>query len=169
MATPRNNFSKATANNFQLIFPKIPTGDSIKDMQSLTLNIHQTVIPSISLTQTEIPWQGGKMRMELGSLEFENWNVGFTIDSAFQNWKSLYKWLTYINNGKDNYGQTMDKYKVDATLQILNNFRTEIMVVEFKGVWINSLGEVTLTYREGTANLDSNAVLSYDRYEIRGI
>ena len=165
----RTNLNKATASNFQLIFPKIPTGDSVKDMKQLSLNIHATIIPSLTLSTTDIDWQGGKYHNDIGELTFENWYINFTVDSTFSNWLTLYKWLTFINNNKDTYGRSTDQYKVDATLQVLDNFRNEILVMDIHGIFINMLGEITLTYREGSANLESSANFTYDRYEIRNI
>lgn len=163
------NLNKATPSNFELIFPKIPTGDSIKDMQGLTMNIHSTVIPSITLNTTDVHWQGGTAFQDIGEITYEPWLVSFTVDSLFNNWQTLYKWLTFINNNKETYGRARDQYKVDATLRVLDNFRQEIIVIDLIGVWINMLGEISLTYREGSQNLESSANLTYDRYEIRNI
>jgi len=165
----RTNLNKATPSNFELIFPKIPVSDNIRDMQGLTLNIHTTVIPSVTLDTTEINWQGGTIHQDSGSITFEPWLVTFTVDSKFNNWSTLYKWITFINNNSDRYGRTRNEYKIDATLRILDNFQEEIMVVDLIGVWINMLGEISLTYREGSQNLESSANLVYDRYEIRNI
>lgn len=163
------NLNKATPSNFELIFPKIPTSDNVSEMQGLTLNIHTTVIPSLTLETTEINWQGGTAYQDIGGITFEPWFVNFTVDSKFSNWISLYKWLTFINNNKDRYGRSRDHYKVDATLRILDNFRREILVLDLIGIWINMLGEISLTYREGSQNLESSANFIYDRYEIRNI
>ena len=163
------NLNKATPSNFELIFPKVPVSENVRDMQGLTLNIHTTVIPSLSLDTTDIMWQGGVAHHDIGSITYEPWLVNFTVDSKFTNWTTLYKWLTFINNNKDSYGQSSGDYKVDATLRILDNYRNEVFVVDLIGVWINMLGEMSLTYREGSQNLESSANFMYDRYEIRNI
>lgn len=163
------NLNKATPSNFELIFPKIPTSDNIRELNGLTLNIHTTVLPSITLDTTDVFWQGGTVHHDIGSISYEPWLVNFTVDSKFSNWTALYKWLTFINNNKDTYGRSTDQYKVDATLRILDNFRNEILVVDLLGVWINMVGEISLTYREGSMNLESAANFMYDRYEIRNV
>lgn len=167
--TGLNNLNKSTASNFELYFPKIPTSDSIKDMQSVTLNIFETVVPSLTLDVMEAHWQGGIAKQDSGGLSFENWYVNFTVDSNFQNWYSLYKWITFINNNKDRYGRPQREYKVDAVLRVLDNFRNEIIVISLTGCWISMLGEIKFTYREGDRNLMSSANLIYDRYEVRNI
>jgi hypothetical protein len=133
------------------------------------MNIHGTVIPSMTLETADVHWQGGVAHYDIGSLTFEPWYVNFTIDSEFDNFKKLYKWLTFINNNKDRFGRPRDEYKVDAVLRVLNNFKQEIMVVDIRNTWINMLGEIALTYREGDVNLESQANFIYDRYEIRNI
>ena len=165
----RTNLNKATPTNFELIFPMVPMSSGIRETQGLTLNIHTTVIPSLTLETTEINWQGGTAYQDIGGITYEPWLVNFTVDSVFSNWIVLYKWLTYINNNKDRYGRERNDYKVDATLRILDNFRSEILVIDLIGVWINMLGEISLTYREGSQNLESAANFIYDRYEIRNI
>lgn len=163
------NLNKATSSNFELIFPRIPTGKTIREMEGLTLNIYQTVIPSLTLMTTDVFWQGGVAHQDIGGITYEPWLVNFTVDSKFQNWTTLYKWLTFINNNKDVYGRSTDQYKIDATLRILDNFRNEILAVDLVGMWINMLGEIQLTYREGTQNMESSANFIYDRYEIRNL
>jgi len=165
----RTNLNKATPTNFELIFPMVPMGENIRETQGLTLNIHTTVIPSLTLDTTDVSWQGGTIHQDIGAITYEPWLVQFTVDSTFSNWLVLYKWLTFINNNKDRYGRSTDQYKVDATLRILDNFRKEILVMDLTGVWINMLGEISLTYREGSNNLESSANFIYDRYEIRNI
>ncbi len=165
----KTNLNKATPSNFELIFPNVPMSDGVRSTQGLTLNIHTTLIPSITLETTEVNWQGGVGFQDIGAISFEPWLVNFTVDSVFSNWLVLYKWLTFINNNKDRYGRATNDYKVDATLRILDNFRNEILVMDLIGVWINMVGEVSLSYREGSDNLESSANFMYDRYEIRNI
>jgi len=165
----RNNLNKATPNNFELIFPKIPVSENISDMQGLTLNIHATVVPSLTLETIELDWQGGHVEQDSGTITFEPWLVNFTVDSSFSNWTMLYRWITFINNNKDRYGRERNDYKIDATLRVLDNFKEEIFAVDLVGLWINMLGEINLNYREGSHNLESSANFIYDRYEVRNI
>jgi len=158
--------NKANPSNFQLVFPKVPTEETARVSRELTLNIYGTIIPSLSLGTDELQFLGGKHVIADGSITFEPWSVNFLVDSQFKNWKILYKWCTYINNNKDKFGEVPGKYAVDATLQVTENFQADILEILFKGVWINSLNEIGLSYREGNQELECNASFSYDRYEI---
>lgn len=164
-----NQLSKSTGTNFELQFPKVPTESELDATKSLSLNIYETLIPSISLETQQLHWQNTMGNFEIGNLTFEPWFVHFTVDSKFENWITLYKWMIFINNNKDRHARSMDEYKIDAVLSITDNYKRQIIVIDFIGVWINMLGEVSLTYREGTVDLFATANFIYDRYEIRNI
>lgn len=161
------NLNKSTSTNFELVFPLIPTGSSINSTRSLTLNISETVLPSITLDTSEILWQGGRAFHEVGGITFDTLFVNFTVDSKFDNWLTLYKWITFINNNKDRFGRDRKEFTADAMIRVLDNFKNEILVIDIVGCWINMLGEVVLSYRNGGENLESNINLMYDRFEVR--
>ena len=163
------NINKSSPENFELLFPVLPTLDNIRESNSLAMNIYASVLPSISLDSKEHNWMGGVVHMDAGAISFEPWFVNFLIDDDFNNWKILYNWMNYINNNKDRYGRARPDYVVDATLNVLNNMREPIMTVNFKNIWPNMLGQVEMSYREGEMVLSSNTNFMYDRYEIETI
>jgi len=160
------NLNKSTATNFHLVFPKIPSETTITANRPLTLNIFGTIIPSITLDQTESRWQGGRMIFQSGSVTFDQWPINFIVDSKLSNWILLFHWMTSISNNKDTYSDFPNNYMVDASLNIMDNFETSILRVNFKNVWPQSLGEVNFSQREGETILESSATLIYDRYEV---
>lgn len=163
------NINKSSPENFELLFPVLPLLDTLKESQSLSMNIFSSVLPTISLDTKEVNWMGGKAQYDSGGMSYEPWYVNFLIDDDFNNWKILYNWINYINNNKDTYGRARSDYVVDATLNILNNMREPILTVNFKNVWPNMLGEVSMSYREGEMVLSSSVNFYYDRYEIETI
>lgn len=165
----RTNLNKASPHSYELIFPQIPVESSINDKNPLVLNIHSTVIPAISLPELNLGWQGGTGKTFSGEIVFEPWFVHFLVDSMFENWILLFKWMTLVNNNKDNYIKLRREFKIDANLKITDNFESHILTVNFKEIWLNNLGEVTLSHREGDTTLNSTANFSYDRYEITEI
>lgn len=157
--------NKSNPSNFELVFPKIPTESSISASEELTLNIYGSIIPGLTLDSTEENWMGGKTQNP-SKLTFEPWSVDFTVDSGFYNWKILFKWLMFVNNNKDKYSEIPKKLKIDATLRIIDNFHQEVLRIFYVDVWIQSLNEVQLTYRESQPNLECNAGFVYDRFEL---
>ena len=139
------NLNKATGQNFQLIFPLIPTERTIRDSEILTLNIHGTVLPSITISTFESHWMGGKFQAPIAPLEFEPWFTNFEVDSKFENWYKIYKWITYINNNEDHYDRKPEDVWVDATLHMTDNFGKLVMVANIRNVFPTSLGEIAFS------------------------
>ena len=163
------NLNKATATNFELVFPLLPVTSTLNEIKPLSINIFGTVIPSLSLDETEQRWQGAKMYMHSGLLNYDTWNISFVVDSKLSNWILLQKWVIFINNNKDIPSRKPTDYMIDASLNITDNFTTQVATINFKNTWIQSLGEVTLNQRDGESILESNATLRYDRFEITEI
>jgi len=159
--------NKASPFSFELVFPVIPPQTEIRAGREFILNIYETVIPGVTLESSEDSWQGGKVNRATGALTFEPWNVNYTVDSELKNWTVIYQWMMYINNNKDKYIEMQHLYSVDATLRVIDNFHKQVFTLFFDDVWPVSLGEVSLTYREGEPNLEANVSFMYDRFEVR--
>jgi len=162
----RQNLNQASPHSYELIFPRLPVETSMANKNQLVLNIHSTVVPAITLSEQDMPWQGGKAKTFSGEITFEPWFVQFLVDSNFENWNLLFRWMTFINNNKNRYSKNNREYKVDASLKITDNFERTVLTIDFKNCWINQLGEVAMTHKEGDQTLNSTANFSYDRYEI---
>jgi hypothetical protein len=158
--------NKSSPTNFELVFPKLPTETNLAATNELSLNIFQTILPSLTLDGEEQNFQGAKRLSASGSLTYEPWNVNFIVDSSFYNWYALYKWIAYIHNGRTKYAEKPSNYAVDATLMLKDNFRNEIFRIKFIGVWITMLGEMNLSYREGEQKMECNATFNYDYFDI---
>jgi hypothetical protein len=160
------NLNKASAFNYELVFPMIPGQTLLSAHEELTLNIFGAVIPGLSLGVQEVAWMGGTT-WRTDKLSFDPWTINFTVDSLFRNWKVLYQWITYINNNKDKFYEFHEDFTVDATVRFLDNFQSQIFEIFFTDVFISELSEITLSQREDETYIESIAILRYDRYEIR--
>lgn len=161
------NLDTASSQNFRLVFPIIPVSSVLTDNKTLTLNIFSTVLPSVTLNTEERPWQGGKIIEQIGKMTFEPWIVSFTVDSNFNNWRLLFRWMQYINDGSDKWAELGSNYMVDASFQALDNWENRIFEVMFRNTWITSLGEITFSYREGETYIESQATFVYSYYELK--
>ena len=157
--------NKSTPTNFKLIFPKFPYIDEDGDKE-LTLNIFETVIPSLTLETEEHKWQGAKYIAPSGKVTFNPWNVNFVVDSDFKNWIKLMRWITFINNNHDQFVRNIKEYSLMASMLVVDNWENPILNVVFENVWINEIGEVRFSYREGGVDLVSQATFAYARYVI---
>ncbi len=89
----------ASANNFQVIFPRLPNETSVD--RKLVLYAYGSILPAVSFNETILNWQGWEVKSINSNLQYEQWNIQFAVDSKFNNWKRLYSWMAYINNNKD--------------------------------------------------------------------
>ncbi len=163
------NLNKTSPANYQLVFPKLPFQDSIESSNQLTLNIYNTLIPSLTLEMNEQHWMGATRKVLTGGLTFEPWFVHFLVDSDFTNWFTLYNWVTQIHNNKDQFLKAPKEYCVDMTLYITDNKGNNVMNMKIINGFINFLGEINLSTREGSEVLESTTNIMYDRFEIKKV
>lgn len=159
------NLNKAIGASYELIFPIIPITDKPRDMDVFTLNIHGTVIPSMTLGTAEPGWQNASFPIGIAPTTFEPWFVNFTVDSDYCNWYILYKWLLYINNPITGLATSFKDYSVDAILNLINNDNESVMNLKIQGIYPTLLNEVSLSYRDGETNLDCGVNFNYTYFE----
>lgn len=160
------SINKSSPTNYRLVFPLLPTEITLATTKPLTLNIFGSVIPSLTLSELERDWQGSKSKVVGSSLLFDQWNVNFVVDANFSNWQILFNWMSYINNNYDKYMEAHASYSIDASLQIIDNFREDILNLNFVSIWPTNLGEVTLSQRDGETLIECMVNFSYDYFKI---
>ena len=160
------NLDKATPTNFQLIFPKLPTEESISANNPFTMNIFSAVIPSLSMAEEELRWQSNKTKHALVPLEYDSWLVSYVVDSNLANWKLLYDWMEFINNNNDKIAELHSVYGVDASLVTTTNYRVPVLELRFIDIWPSTLGEVSFSTREGDVQLESTVNFTYDYFKV---
>lgn len=158
--------NKASPSNFELSFPLLPAQTMLHANDELILNIYGVILPAFNIPALEQEWQGTKRKIAGNPAEFEILTTQFIVDAAFKNWKVLFNWMTYISNNKDKMMEFYDRYAVDASLRILDNFNNCILGVNFKGMWPTNLQEVSFSHKEGEVQLEGGCTFVFDYYEV---
>lgn len=164
---PNIELNKTTSTNFELIFPLIPSETNISATNELVLNISTATVPSIILDEEEHRWQAFRIYTHQGTVVFDPLSITFVVDVEYKNWKVLFDWIVYINNNYNKAGMEFDKYTIDSSLNILNNFGSTVLSLDFKNMWIQSLGELSMSYKEGEIVIECQATFRYDRYLVK--
>ena len=159
-----NNIDKATPTNFQLIFPKLPTEETISANNPFVMNIFSAVIPSLSLAEEELRWQSHKTKHVLEPMEFDSWLVSYVVDSNAANWHLLFQWMEYCNDNQVKH-ELHKNYAVDASLIVTSNYRVPVLELRFIDIWPSTLGEVSFSTREGDISLESTVNFTYDYFK----
>lgn len=162
-----NNIDKSTPTNYNLVFPLIPTEETIGANNPFVMNIHSAILPSVSISPEELRWQSNKVRSALVPMEFDPWLVSFIVDSKLYNWKLLFKWMSYINNNKDKIAELHKEYSVDCSLVVTDNYSSVVLEVIFVSIWPSLLGEVSFSQREGDIQLESTVNFNYDYFYVK--
>lgn len=161
-----DTIDKGTPNNFQLIFPLIPTEDSISANNPFIMNIFSAVVPSVSIAEEQLHWQGNKTKHGQIPLEFDPWLVSYVVDAELRNWRLLFNWMTYINNNNDKIAETHKNYAVDASMVVTDNYGNAMLELIFVDIWPSTLGELTYSTREGDVTLESTVNFTFDYFVV---
>jgi len=158
--------SKATSTEYAFVIGKIPSDSDFHATDTLRLNIFNITLPGVSLENVEFPWEGKHVQYHVGGITFDPLNISFLVDSNFHNWKILFRWLTSIANNSDKPSAKANDYVTDANIVIYDNFGAAHTFITFKNLWVQSLGEVSFSIRDGETLIESSAIFQYDRYEM---
>jgi hypothetical protein len=161
-----NNIDKSSPTNFQLVFPKIPTESSISALNPLKMNIYGVIIPSITISEENLHWQGNKMKNSLIPMDYSQWNVNFVVDSNFDNWSILFRWMSHINNNNDKIAERHKNFSVDCSMVVTDNYANSILEIMFISVWPSNLGDVSFNTRDADVLLEGTVMFNYDYYKI---
>lgn len=162
-----SNMDKATPTNYQLIFPLIPQQTTIGANNPFIMNIFSAIIPSLSMATEELRWQGNKTRHASEPIEFDPWLVSFVVDSRLENWKLLFKWMSYVNDNYKKIAEQHHKYGVDAALVVTDNYANSVLELIFVDIWPTTIGELSMSQREGDIVLESTVNFNYDYFYVR--
>jgi len=161
--------SKGTPTNFELAIPILPSMVSLEEVDQLVLHLHEAVLPSMTIDTIPRYWQGIKIDEQPGhAINYEDWNISFTVDAQLTNWMVIYEWMMYITtalaDGQEHH--LPRQYTINASLLATDNYKNPCFNVTFIGVWPATLGEVRFANRDGENILESTATLKYEYYNI---
>ena len=159
--------NKSTPSNFRLVFPVIPNQRTLGAAEELILNIHSTILPGLAIEPGEVGWLNSKSKISQGPITYDEFSVDFIVDSEIKNWQVLYNWIMFITNYNTKLNEKYQEFSVDSSLQILDNFNSEVLRIGFVRMWPLNIGAITLSNRDGEAVLECSATFSYDYYAIK--
>jgi hypothetical protein len=162
-----NNIDKSSPQNFSLVIPKIPTEDSISATNPLKLNIFSSILPSVTISEENLHWQGNKIKNSLIPMDFSSWNVSFVVDSKFDNYKLLFKWMSYINNNNDKIAERHKFFSVDCSMVITDNYNNPVLETMFISCWPSNLSDVSFNTRDADVLLECTVLFNYDYFYIK--
>lgn len=157
--------NKASPTSFKLFFPILPETESIDEQKIFTVNIISTVLPSITHTPLEYPFQGGSVYYPGGGIEYGPWSTNYYIDEEWKSYLIFYDWMMSYYDGRSVFGRNINEMQEDALLLIEDNYGNEVVSFTFKKIWPIELGDITLSYQDGEHYLSGSIVFQYDYFK----
>ncbi len=179
MSINQSQFNKSRSDKFLMVIDLPPAlkpintpdldarSDNRINNDSLQFSVYGTVIPSITVPEISQQYAGQSFKVSSHTRPtYSNIRVNFTIDSKFNNYWVIYKWLDLLNdekqsffdaknisknaaiteNNKNRLGPSL--YQTDFTLYAKNEFDTNSVKFVYKYAFPVSLGEINYNYRD---------------------
>ena len=137
---------------------------------ALQFSVYGAIVPTIQVPEITQPYAGQTYKLSSHSRPaYPNISVNFTVDSRFNNYWILYKWLDILNNEKESIYDSNNlmetptlptksrnkdrsltppkEYQTDITLYAKDEFDKEIVKFTYKKAFPVSLGAINWNYR----------------------
>ncbi len=179
----QSQFNKSRLDKFLLVLNLPPALKEISEQyigarkntkvieNSLQFSVYGSIVPSIQVPSETLGYAGQSFKVSKHTRPpYENVTVNFTIDSEFNNYWLLYKWLDLLNdekishfNGKGiletpnvspkerNSSKTLtspDLYQTDITLYALDEFDKNKVKFVYTNAFPVNLGGIDFNYRQ---------------------
>lgn len=175
-------FNKQRKDKFIMVFelPKIlksqkstfTRGSKKVIPDSVQCSIYGTVIPSLNIPSTNVPYGGQVPKITTYSRPaFENMTVNFTIDNLFNNYWNIYRWLNSFNDGKKGLYNApikssgfMPEYQTTITIYGKDEFNKNVIKFNFYHCFPVALGGIGYSDRDA-GEMESSFQYAYHQFE----
>lgn len=122
------------------------------NLERLEYNVWGTVIPDISITNTEIPFGGQSFEFSsYGRPAYGAISCNFTVDNRYDNYYLLWKWINLQNDAKSGYhtGHIKD-YSTTISIFPLDENKRPVAEFIYSDAFVTSLGSITKSTRDAS-------------------
>lgn len=165
------NISFSHKSKFHLDFPymeflPLSSYGTTEKGKGLTLFCSSVNLPSVSVTQTEVPTPYYTMKLSNRAMTWGNFTATYSVDEYYNNFEFMYNWFMYMHNPETyNLGNTGGM--VDASLHIYSNNDNAKFRFTLKNIFPIELGSIDYT-KEITdgEDLKHTVTFSMDFYKL---
>lgn len=147
------NYNPAFNTNYRLEF----VGSS-----HLNFFIQSVSLPGIDAIGPEAPFKGAQTFFQADRIDYDPLNITFLIDENFENYLFLFGWMkTYVET------ESPKAHMRDATLHILTGNKTSNLIVNYYGMFPQTIGSVDFdSSTNDTSAIMCTATFRYQYYTI---
>jgi len=138
-------------------------------LESLQINVFSANIPGSSIGVNTVSVPGGTLKYSKNKRsEYEPLNIGFVVDSDFQNYWLLHKWLdirSEAGTGESLVSHDSD-YKTNFTLFVLDEYKCGVAKFVFHGAFLSAIASTSYNDTSEGQQVSSEATFEYDYHEM---
>lgn len=165
MTTPAN---KSFLSNNKFDF-------TIQRLSNLVFFVQSVNLPSITLTQSNIPTPFTQVNIPGNQLEYGDLSLTLIMDEDFQAWFELYNWMNALGNPNsyDKRGSLtetpgrINSVTSDAALIVKTNANNPNIIIDFKDIFPTSISDLTFATTESQDFLTVSISFGYTSYSAR--
>ena len=155
---------------------------SIGSIEPLLISIHGTVVPDITVPETDVRYAGQNLHLSTYARpNYPPLSISFIVDNEYKNYYLLWQWLNIMNLAIENYygGSNLklspdqkvlrgDQFEYQTTIIItaLNEYNQPVIEFQYSKAFISKLGGITFSYRDG-ALVESTAEFHFAQLDIK--
>ena len=164
------------SDKWKITFSNIPTLDDMSDMRYFDNYVKSCNIPSYTMGEIISQLPGGmQVRHPLGGMkknqDLNNVSMTFKVSEDMYNYIVMFKWMQELRYGAIDSSHTdyFRKYNIKRlVVSMLDNEKRPVALVTFTNVFLQNLGELSLTFGS-TDELLFSGEFSYEEvyYDIK--
>jgi len=129
------------------------------DRDTVVYKVYGIKIPAVKVPSQKIPYGGYSAKISSHAKpEYESVPVSFSVDSGFQNYHVLYKWLDVLagdmgnnfdsKNIKSSSSGKLEEYTTTITVFALDEYDRAVAEFVFYGAFLTELNGIDYNYRQ---------------------
>ena len=159
---------------------KLRGTNPVFSIDKLHLSIFGTVVPDISVPETDVKFQGQNLHLSTYARpSYPPLDVTFVVDNGYKNYFLLWKWLNFLNSATENmYGgsklkniqdivETGDQFEYQTTINVfaLDEYNKPSLQFTYLKAFITKLGGLQYSYKE-SGNIESSVSFHYSQLDV---
>lgn len=156
MSYTNRQLNVAKNNTYRFIIP---------NRVQLSLQIQNTPLTSVSLTQAPYPTRRMDLNVPNNKLELSPLNMRFLVSEHLQEWITLYKWMIELATRNDSHLNHVE----NAELTILDGENQEILRIVYRGLWPMLVGDLQYSTNDDEQTLTCDVSFSFDSFSIENV
>lgn len=137
----------------------------ITNRVQLSLQIQNTPLTSVSLTQAPFPTQRMDLNVPNNKLELSPLNMRFLVSEHLTEWITLYKWMIDLATREGSHINHVET----GELTILDGENQEILRIVYRGLWPMLVGDLQYSTNDDEQTLVSDVSFSFDSFSIENV